>query len=276
VKYGIMEAFRMHSTQVEYGLASDGDRVSLFSKAGELGFQGIEFGIGLDYREDPLWTGMGELRQEMKEAAQATGVESASICLHLLNYREHSPASDASEHRKTADEIIRKTIKACAHIGASVILVPFFGTASLRSEEQIQRLIDEVRRLLPIAEENRVCLGLETSLRAPDMLRIIEDIGSDYVQVYFDTGNTAGIGYDIIQEIEALGKHIVQTHIKDSPGGTLGKGKIDFEAAIGAFKRVGFDGYLMLETPSRSESAAAAIENLEYIRGVVEKDTTQT
>ena len=126
VKYGIMEAFRMHSSQMEYGLAADGDRVLLFSKAGELGFQGIEFGIGLDYREDPLWTGMGELRQEMKEASQATGVEAASVCLHLLNYKENSPASDTVEHRKTAHEIIRKTIEACAHIGASVILVPFF------------------------------------------------------------------------------------------------------------------------------------------------------
>ena len=271
MKYGIMEAFRMHSTQMEYGLAADGDRTSLFSKAGRLGFQGIEFGIGLDYREDSLWTGMGKLRQEMKEAAQATGVEAASICLHLLNYKENSLASDAVEHRETADEIIRKTIEACAHIGASVILVPFFGTASLKSEDQIQRLIDEMRRLSSIAEDKKVCLGLETSLRAPDMLRIVEAVGSDYVQVYFDTGNTAGIGYDMVQEIKALGKHRVQTHIKDSPGGTLGEGKIDFEVAIGAFKEVAFGGYLMLETPSRAESAAAAGENLGYIKGVVER-----
>ena len=93
MKYGIMESFYMHHSQMEYGLSSNGDRVSLFSKAGELGFQGIEFGIDLDYREDPLWTGKGELRQAMKEAAQATGVEAASICLHLLNHVENSPAS---------------------------------------------------------------------------------------------------------------------------------------------------------------------------------------
>lgn len=261
----------MHSTQVEYGLAADGDRISLFSKAGRLGFQGIEFGIGLDYREDPLWTGVGELRQEMKEAAKATGIEAASICLHLLNYREHSPASDMSEHRETAHEIIRKTIEACVYIGASVILVPFFGTASPRSEDQIQRLMDEMKRLSSIAEDKGVCLGLETSLNATDVLRIIEGVGSDYVQVYFDTGNTAGIGYDMVQEIEALGKHIVQTHIKDSPGGTLGGGQIDFRSAIRAFRKVGFGGYLMLETPSRGESATAAGENLGYIKGVVER-----
>jgi len=271
MKYGIMENFMMHHSQTEYGLSSNGDRVSLFSQAGELGFHGIEFGIDLDYREDPLWTGKGELRQAMKEAAQATGVEAASICLHLLNHVENSPSSSKAEHREVADEIIRKTIEACAHIGVSVILAPFFGTALLKTEEQIQHLISEMKKLAPIAENKGVCLGLETSLNAPDMVRIVESIGSDCVQVYFDTGNTAGVGFDIVQEIEELGERIVQTHIKDNPSGTLGAGNIDFEAALGAFKKLGFGGYLMLETPSTDDSAAGAAGNLNYIRDVVGK-----
>jgi sugar phosphate isomerase/epimerase len=272
MKYGIMESFRMHNTQVQYGLTPDGDRVSLFSMAGKLGFQGIEFGIGLDYRQDPLWTGDGDLRQAMREAVGATDVEAASICLHLLNYREHSPASDEAEHRKTAGEIIRNTIESCACIGASVILVPFFGTAALESEEQIRRLIGEMKRLSPIAEDKGVHLALETSLNAADMVRIVEAIGSDYVQVYFDTGNAAGMGYDIVWEIEVLGKHIAQTHIKDSPStAVLGEGDIDFEAAIGALKKIGFRGYLMLETPSTEDPVAAAVKNLGYIKPMVEK-----
>lgn len=271
MKYGIMEGFRMHNTQVGYGLMADGDRLSLFSKAGDLGFEGIEFGVGLDYKEDPLWTGEGNMRQAMREAAQTTGVEAASICLHLLNYREHSPASDEVEHRKAATEIIKNTIEACARIGASVILAPFFGTAALKSEEQIQRLITEMRRLSPIAESKGVCLALETSLNAADMVNIVEAIGSDYVQVYFDTGNAAGIGYDIVQEIEGQGKYIAQTHVKDSPSvRMLGEGHIDFEAPIGAFKKIGFGGYLMLETPSTDDSATAAVKNLAYIKRVVE------
>jgi len=272
MKYGIMEAFRMHNTKTSYGLAPPGDRVSIFSKAGKIGLQGIEFGIDLDYKEDPLWTGDENIRQAMKETAQTTDVEVASICLHLLNYKEHSPASDCIDHRKTAEEIIRNTIEACAHIGASVILLPFFGTAALKTEEQIRSLIGEMKRLAPIAEDKSVFLALETGLNAADMVRIVESVESDYVQVYFDTGNTAGIGYDIVQEIEELGKYIVQTHIKDNPSTcTLGEGNIDFRMAIGALKKVGFEGYLMLETPSTDDSVAAAVKNLAYIKNVVEK-----
>jgi len=271
MKYGIMENFWMHHSQNEYGLASDGDRVSLFSKAKNLGFQGIEFGIDLNYRDDPLWTGDGDLRQAMKETAQTTGVEAASICLHLLNYAENSPASDNAKYRQTADEIIRKTIEACAHIGASVILLPFFGTGELKSEKQIQRLIGEMKKLAPVAENAGVCLALETSLSAPDMVRIVDAVNSDRVQVYFDTGNAAVIGYDIVQEIEELDGRIVQAHIKDSPSGTLGEGQINFGTAVEALKKVGFAGYLMLETPSTDDSVAGAAKNLSYIRSVAEK-----
>ncbi len=269
MKYGIMESFWMHHTQSEYGLKADDDRVSLFSKAEKLGFHGIEFGIGLDYKEDPLWTGDGDMRQAMKEAAQNTGVEAASICLHLLNYKENSPASDDPEHRKAANEIIRHTIDACAHIAASVILVPSFGTALLESEGQIQSLIGELKQLSSTAEDKGVCLALETSLIAADMVRIVEAVGSDYVRVYFDTGNAAVFDYNIVQEIEELGKYIAQVHIKDNPSGTLGEGDIDFEAAVNALKSVGFGGYLMLETPSTADSVTAAAENLAYIKRAV-------
>lgn len=269
MKYGIMESFRMHHSQMDYGLSCDSDRTSLFAKAGELGFHGIEFGIDLDYRDDPLWTGEGNLHKAMKKASQETGVESASVCLHLLNYAENSPASIEAEYRETGNEIIWKTIEACANISASVILVPFFGTAALKSEEQIQNAISEMKKLSPIAEKKGVCLGLETALEAPDMIRIVDSIGSECVQVYFDTGNTAGMDGDVVKEIDELGDRIVQSHIKDNPSGTLGKGDIDFAAAIGALKKVDFKGYLMLETPSTDYPIAGAKSNLDYIKNIV-------
>jgi L-ribulose-5-phosphate 3-epimerase len=270
MKYGVMEGFRMHSSQTEYGLNPDGDRTSIFPKARELGFHGVELGIGLNYREDSLWTGRGEARQAIKLEARRTGVEAASICLHLLNYDEHSPASGNAEHRKAGREIIRNAVEACAHIGASVILVPFFGTAALKSEKQTQRLIDEMKGLSPVAEERGVCLALETSLEAPQLVRVIESIGSDHVKAYFDTGNTASKGFDVAREITALGGLIAQVHVKDHPSRTLGEGSIEFSGVIAALEDAGFDGYLVLETPSLDDSVGSASGNLAFLRCVVE------
>jgi sugar phosphate isomerase/epimerase len=271
MKYGVMENFRMHHSQREYGLQSMSDRPWLFHKAKELGFHGVELGIGLNYRDDPPWTDDGRMRQSIKEEVHRTGTEAASICLHLLNYEENSPASVKAEYRDTAHEIISKTLDACAHIGASVILVPFFGTAMLKSEEQIRHLITEMKRLSTIAENKGVVLALETSLNAPDMVRIVEAIGSDYVQVYYDIGNMAGMDYDVVQEIETLNGRIAQVHVKDSPSGTLGEGRINFSAVIGALKDIGFNDYLVLETPSLDDSIKTASSNLAYLRRFVEE-----
>jgi len=270
MKYGVMEGFRMHSSQTEYGLNPEGDRTSLFPKAKELGFHGVELGIGLDYREDPLWTGQGGARQAIKLEARRTGVGAASMCLHLLNYDEHRPASGNAEHREAGRGIILKALEACGAIGASVMLIPFFGTAALKSEKQTRRLIDEMRALSPVAEERGVCLALETSLEAPRLVRVIESIGSDHVKAYFDTGNTASKGYDVAREITALGGLIAQVHVKDHPSRTLGEGDIDFAGAIAALEETGFDGYLVLETPSLDDSVGSASGNLAYLRRVVE------
>lgn len=271
MKYGIMEGFRTFSSQFELGLIPDGDRCSIFSKALALGFQGIEFGIDRDYQEDPLWTGLGNLRKTMKTTAVETGVEAASICLHLLNHEEYSPASGNTTYREVGIRIVRNAVEACAQIGGSVILVPFFGTASLTTEEHIQRLIEGISSLSPLIEENRVCLALETSLKAPEMIQIVDAIDSEYVQVYFDIGNAVSREYDVVEEIEGLGETIAQVHVKDSPSrNMLGEGRVDFGAAVDALRRVGFKGYLMLETPSTDDSGTAAATNLAYLKRVVE------
>jgi sugar phosphate isomerase/epimerase len=149
--------------------------------------------------------------------------------------------------------------------------MPFFGSAALKSENQISLLVSEMKKLSSLAESNGVYLALETSLDAPDMVRIVDSIESDFVKVYFDTGNAVVQGYDPIQEINTLGERIIQVHVKDYPGGTLGMGKIDFDEVIGGLRGIGFEGYLILETPALNNSAEMALRNLNFIKQILER-----
>ena len=269
MKYALMEQFQMHNTDTMFGVASS-DRVELFTKAQQLGFDGIEFGLNPDYTQDPFWTGKGDLRQEMREASRETGVEARSLCLHLLNHEEYSPASTDAAYRSTARQLLEHVLEACHETGISVILVPFFGTALLQSTDQIDHLVDEISACAAMAESVGICLGLETSLEAADNLAILERIASDTVRVYFDTANAVFLGYDVVQEALDLGSRIVQVHIKDHPETpVLGKGEIDFRRVAQAFHQVGFGDYLVLELPTSDDSVTQA--NLSYIKRMVEK-----
>ncbi len=80
MQYALMELFQMHHSDTRYGVECT-DRMSLFRKAHELGFDGIEFGLTLNYAQDPLWTGSRTYHQAMREAAARTGVEArSSVC----------------------------------------------------------------------------------------------------------------------------------------------------------------------------------------------------
>lgn len=269
MKYALMEQFQMHHTDTRFGVASS-DRVELVTKAQQLGFDGIEFGLNPDYTQDPFWTGEGDLRQEMREASRETGVEARSLCLHLLNHEEYSPASTDGAYRSTARQLLEQALEACHETGISVVLVPFFGTALLQSTDQIDHLVAEISSLIAMAESFGICLGLETSLEAADNLAILERIASETVRVYFDTANAVAFEHDVVQEILDLGSRIMQVHIKDHPETpVLGKGEIDFRRVAQAFHQVGFGDYLVLELPTSDDSVTQA--NLSYIKRMVEK-----
>jgi len=263
-----MESFYMHHSDTQYGVACS-DRVELFAKAQQLGFDGIEFGLSRDYAQDPLWTGQGDLRQAMGSASLETGVEARSLCLHLFNYEEYSPASQDPAHRATGRRIVEGAMEACSEIGASVILVPFFGTGGLRTPDQTSHLVSEMRGLADIAESLGVCLALETALAASTVLGILDRIGSAAVGAYFDVANTAGLDHDVVQEIRELGSRIVQVHIKEHPRTlVLGSGEIGFPQVAQALRQIGYDDYLVVEQPTSDDAVAQA--NLSYLRRVME------
>ena len=273
MKYGLMELFQMHHSETRYGVVSS-DRLELFEKAKTLGFDGIEFGLQSDYVEDPLWTGEGDLRWVLKEASSTTGVEARSLCLHLLNYRENSPASEDAAHRAKARQILEGAMEACHEIGASVILVPFFGTATLETREQMDQLVSEMRSYAPLAESLGVCLALETTLDAPTTCGILDEIHSKAVQVYFDTGNTAGRGYDVLREIQHLGRRIAQVHIKDSPTiPSLKNGRVDFRRVIQTLQGIGYQDYLVLELPTLDDETMQA--SLSYLKRLAESERVE-
>ncbi len=268
MRYGLMESFYMHHSDIQYGVAC-ADRLQLFPKAQALGFDGIEFGLNRDYARDPLFAGTGDLRRVMRETSLETGVEVRSLCLHLFNYQEYSPASVHVLHRATGRWILEQSIVACSEIGASVILVPFFGTGSLRTPEQMDYLVAEMQCLAGKAQSLGIRLGLETSLDASSTLSVLERIASEAVGVYFDVANAAGLDHHVVQEILDLGSQIVQVHIKEHPRApVLGSGEIDFPQVAQALHQIGYDHYLVVEQPSSDDTVVRA--NLSYLKRVME------
>jgi L-ribulose-5-phosphate 3-epimerase len=165
---------------------------------------------------------------------------------------------------------VRDSIRLTRAVGTRVLLLPFFGKWALRTRQEMEYTGDALRELAPEAEKADVILGLENTNSAEDNVRIMDRARSKNVLVYYDVGNSTNNGFDIVKEIRWLGKdRICQIHLKDNPN-YLGEGKIQFVPIMAAIREIGFSGYAVLETDSKS---AATLEgdmrkNLTYIRGL--------
>jgi sugar phosphate isomerase/epimerase len=238
----------------------------VFSKAKDLGFDGVEVCLGGNYRDHLLFSEAGIERIQSLSDAAGCSVSSFSPG----GFTEYSYLHPDDERRQQGIGMLNHLSRVAPQFGVRVILVPFFGGGAIPKDRVTDaRLVDGVRRTADVAAKYGVTLAIESTLSAEDHLRLIEAAGSPAVGVYYDMGNATHIGYDSPNEIRALGGHIAQMHMKDVGGKHLGDGGVDFAAVGAAVKAIGYDGWLVLETPTGDDASAANLRNLRFTQQLV-------
>jgi sugar phosphate isomerase/epimerase len=256
---------------MRYGLMSSampGPYEDVIRNAGEIGFDGVELDVGADYQENLLWRPEG--RAEIGRLLSQAGLELTSVCLGT--FWTYSFANPDAAVRERARGFTRDAVAWCAELGARLILVPITPGAEGEDQAAARAMwIEELKTAAPYAEEKKVRLAVENVGRgsgrtADALLEITAGVDSPYVQVYYDFGNGLMLAGDPVREIEKLGSRIAQVHAKDPKGEYMGEGQVDMAAVKAALGAVGYDGYLVLETPATDDPVAAATRNLEFLK----------
>lgn len=239
---------------------------TLFSVAKKIGFDGIEYCIGGDYKTSLLWQSGGPER--LKNLADKDGMEISSLSPGVFS--SLNPVIPEPEKRAEGREMLTYTVQVCPKLNTNLILVPMFPRDVAEwKEETWNMLIDGFKPLAEVAEKHKVVLALETTFNADQLLMIIDRVGSEYIKVYYDTANCTNRGFDVPAELRQLGSQIGMIHVKDTDGKMLGDGRVDFNGVRQAIKDIGYDGYLVLETPSGDDPKIAAASNLGFTKSLV-------
>lgn len=231
-------------------------------KAKEAGVLGVEIPLG--DAQEKLRISDPEIRREYKQQMQQTGVVVSSLMMSILN---GNPL--ASDPRGPA--WLEQCIDAAQDLGAGVILVAFFGKGNLLQDGQLKQadvevVVQRLKAAAPRAARAGVILAIENTLSAKQNIAILDRIGHDSVQVYYDVGNSTRNGYDVPAEIRLLRKRIACIHFKDG-GSYLGQGEIKFEPIAAAIRDIAYQGWIVMETSSPSKDPVAdARRNADYIR----------
>jgi len=242
----------------------------LFDIAAKIGFEGVELGVHKNYEDTKLWNAQGRL--ELRQLSETYNTPIASICLHV--YWQISFASSKEPIRKKAVDIARSSAAIASEIGAKNLLIPLTQPQEVPPEKARELWIQGIKSCVDSAEDHEVIYALENVNRpfaktGEDLASIVDEINSPYVKVYYDPANAVHALLNPLKDIEILGKRISQVHIKDPPGKHLGEGRVDLPLILKALKDVGYDDWLILETPATENPLEAGIRNLCYLRGVL-------
>jgi sugar phosphate isomerase/epimerase len=238
-------------------------------KAAEATLEGIQVSVGRDPEQvllrDPV------VRQRYLELGRQHEITFHSIAAgDLLN--RFALASDP----RSAVWVI-EAIEAAVALGATNVLMAFFGNGDLRfrdaagefvnqsdgefasyqlDEEKVTSVVNTLKEIVPRARDAGVALGLENTLTAQQNLDIIDRVGSEWLQIYYDVGNSTGNGYDVPGELRGIGNNrLCEVHLKDWNTALLGsnEGMVDMAAAADALNEIGYDKWLVLETSGRED-----------------------
>jgi sugar phosphate isomerase/epimerase len=240
--------------------ANDDER---FRQAKRLGFAGVE--VGLSRVKPERLEGLRRAQREHRLAVPS---------LVLGEHSDRGGIADldprVAEH---AREDVERALEWAAELGAEAILVPFFGRAELRDEADLERAAGAFRPLCELARERGVTLCYEGTLPAERIHALAERIGSPAFGCYFDLANVVARGMDTATELRALGALVRRLHFKDARVKTgdcpPGLGRVDFAGSARALDEIGYDGWVVLETPAGPAELVA--RDLVFARSVLHR-----
>jgi sugar phosphate isomerase/epimerase len=234
-----------------------------FFVAKEIGLDGIEFCIGGNYKSELLWTDGGV--DKLKGLSDKSGVEVCSLSPGV--FAGLHPALSDEAKRTEGIEMMKYCIEICPQLSTKWILTPMFPMDYKDwSDETWGKLVDGFKAIMETAEKHNVILGLESTFPADYLLMIMDKVGSKCLRVYYDFGNMVHWGQDPVEEVRKLGDKICMIHVKDTENKMLGEGKVDFNGISNAIRDIGYDDYMVLETPSGDDPKSSAIINLIFTK----------
>ena len=209
---------------------------------------------------------MGGMNQdEVVKGLEATGLKAGSVCCHT---HWAKPLSDPNPAvREAGLEGLRISLRDARRYGApAVLLVPAVVNASVPYAEAYRRSQEEIKKVVPLAEELGVRIAIENVwnhfLLSPlEAARYVDELQSPNVGWHLDCGNIIHYGW-AQHWVQSLGKRIATLHIKeysrakaDKQGKWAGfdaeflKGDNDWPAIMKALDDIGYDGWGIAEQP---------------------------
>ncbi len=233
-------------------------KLSAFDLTKQIGADGLEVDMGgLGNREtfdsklsDPT------TRQEFLSKAKELNIEICSLA--MTGFYAQSFATRPTYHQMVGD-----CLRTCQQMGVKVAFLPLGIQGDLVKNPELRpAIVERLKVIGKMARKAGVVVGIETALNATEEVKLLKEIGSNNIQIYFNFSNPLKEGRDLINELKILGKkRICQIHCTDEDGVWLENNKrLNMYKVKEALDNMGWKGWLVIERSRDASLSPRAVK----------------
>ena len=242
-----------------------------FEIAQEIGYAAIEWIVEKPVETNALMTDSG--KEEIKKVIASTGVRIDYVCADIFMQQ---PLVRMTEEIKSQNKnYLLQILKNAKEVGALGVEIPFVDNSSIKNDKEKQEFIDAMQDAFKFAKDLDIKISLETDLSPIAFKELLEQIDLNFIQANYDIGNSASLGFDPEEELDAYGQRILNVHVKDRKlGGTtvpLGTGNAKIDLVIQKLQEFGYSGGLTMQAARGVNDVETAKEQLNYVRNLLKK-----
>ncbi len=259
-RIGIMQGRLIPSTNGELQCSPGARWSEEFVIASELGLNHIEL-----YAErsvdvaNPMWSVEG--RRAIRTVADETGVQIVSMCINETLERPFDDLDFVKDLVERLSVVIRD-------LRSEVIVLPLFEASELPSLDRVR-----ARSALRLFADQMAAIGarvaVELGVPAADGLRLLDDVNDPNLGICYDTGNAAGLGFDVLAEIETYDERISHVHAKDKNRAgdnvRFGTGDAQFPWPFTQLNSQGYAGLVTMEATRGKDPVVTAARHVNVL-----------
>jgi len=220
-------------------------KLGAFQLTKDIGADGVEIDMGgLGQRETfDNKLAIDSVREQFLNKAKELNLEIPSLSMSGF-YAQSFP------ERPTAVKAVEDCINTMKQMNVKVGFLPLGVKGDLVKYPELRpAVVERLKEVGKIAEQAGVVIGIETSLSATEEVKLLKDIGSPAIQIYFNFANPLEAGRNLYKEMAILGKNrICQIHCTNKDSVWLQNDpQINMNQVRLTLDKMGWSGWLVIE-----------------------------
>jgi L-ribulose-5-phosphate 3-epimerase len=220
-------------------------KLGAFQVTKDIGADGVEVDMGSLGQRETFENALADVavRQQFLDTASDLSLEICSLAMSGFYAQSFA-------ERPTVPRMLEDCINTMKLMKVKVAFLPLGVRGELVQHPELRpAIVKRLRAVGPIAEKAGVVIGVETALDAAGDVKLLEEIGSPAVRIYFNFSNVLQNGRDLGSELRTLGKErICQIHCTDQDGVWLQNNpRMNMPQVKETLDDIGWGGWLVIE-----------------------------